>query len=300
MRGLALPIVGHAVGIRGEPWAEAWLEVRKSMNLSADTDGALMLTPSGGDHFTSRRLSTTEGAIWLREVLIDGGLPPEEAAAYGTHSFKATLLSWAAKAGMPKGARRLLGGHAAHRDKSVLEYSRDALAEPLRLMGEVLDKIAIGEFYPDATRSGRWKGLAQARIVPPSSAPCPPSPTVPAVSSSDDTGHTSDSSAGESSDKPMSEGVEVAAMEGQDEKATGEISLSSSDSDTDNEAEESDAVVEELPEGGLFQHSRYLTLHCRSIGDEVKLVCGRTLTDRYRELDQWPAAGWNRCKGCFA
>ncbi len=74
VRGLALPVVGHAVGIRGEPWAEAWLEARRMMGLNADVDGALMLTPSGGDHFTSRRLSTTEGAIWLREVLIDGGV----------------------------------------------------------------------------------------------------------------------------------------------------------------------------------------------------------------------------------
>ncbi len=298
VRGLTLPVVGHAIGIRGEPWAEAWLEVRRTMNLSADNDGALMLTPSGGDSFISRRLSTTEGAIWLREVLIDGGLPPEEAAAYGTHSLKSTLLSWAAKAGMPKGARRLLGGHAAQRDRSVLEYSRDALAEPLRLMGEVLDKIAVGEFLPDATRSGRWKGLSQARLTPHPSTPCPPSPTVPAASSSDETGNTSDSSAGESSQKSTSEAGEVAAMEAQDERADCEISVSSSGSDTDDEAE-SDADPEELPEGGLVQHVRYLTLHCRSVGDAEKLVCGRTMGHRYRDLEQWPAAAWNRCKGCF-
>ena len=43
----------------------------------------------------------------------------------GSHSLKATLLSWSAKAGMPMAARRILGGHAKAGDKAVAEYSRD-------------------------------------------------------------------------------------------------------------------------------------------------------------------------------
>ncbi len=270
------------------------------MGLNADVDGALMLTPSGGDHFTSRRLSTTEGAIWLREVLIDGGVVPEEASAYGTHSLKATLLSWCAKAGMGKGPRRLLGGHAAHRDKSVLEYSRDALAEPLRQLGEILDKIAVGDFHPDATRSGRWKGLAQTRAARPPPRPRSPTPTEPAASSSEATGGTSDTSDDESSDAQMDEDAEVGALAAQDERADGEMSPSSSDSGTDVEAETSDSREDAVPEGGLYQHARYQTLHSGSVVDDQKLVCGREITARYRKLAQWPAVGWNRCKGCFA
>ncbi len=287
VRGLSLPVVGHAIGVRGESWAEAWLEVRKAMGLNATTDGALMLTPSGGDSFTARRLSTTEGAIWLREILIDAGIPPDEASAYGTHSLKATMLSWCAKAGMPKGARRLLGGHAAHRDKSVLEYSRDALAEPLRLLGDVLDKISTGEFHPDATRSGRWSGLAPSRTIKSRAVAHAPTPTEPAASSSDVTGCTSESSAGESSDEPMNEETAVEALGGQD--------------DTDVEAEETghEDVDEQIPEGGLLQHVRYLTLHARSVAVDGKLVCGRAVSDRYRDLSCWPAVNWNRCKGCF-
>jgi len=38
----------------------------------------------------------------------------------------------------------------------MLEYSRDALAEPLRETGRVYAKIAGKKFLPDETRSGRW------------------------------------------------------------------------------------------------------------------------------------------------
>ncbi len=37
VRGLSLPVVGHAIGVRGEPWAEAWLEVRRAIGLNAAT-----------------------------------------------------------------------------------------------------------------------------------------------------------------------------------------------------------------------------------------------------------------------
>ena len=47
----------------------------------------------------------------------------------------ATALSWAAKPRLGHGLRRLLGGHAKLGDLSMLEYSRDALAEPLEGVG---------------------------------------------------------------------------------------------------------------------------------------------------------------------
>ena len=38
----------------------------------------------------------------------------------------------------------------------MLVYSRDAMSQPLRLLIEVVDKVAIGEFDPDLTRSGMF------------------------------------------------------------------------------------------------------------------------------------------------
>ena len=42
----------------------------------------------------------------------------------------------------------------------MLEYSRDAMAGPLRSLAKVLKDIANNIFDPDATRSGRFKGTA--------------------------------------------------------------------------------------------------------------------------------------------
>ncbi len=152
-----------SVGLTGEPWAEEWLRLRAELGLNAGVDGALMLKPLASGGFSKRRITTTEGVMWMRELLMDGGITAQEASAYGTHSCKATLLSWAAKSGMPKPDRRLLGGHAAPKDRSVLEYSRDALGEPLRKLSILLDKVALGDFLPDASRSGRWPGFRAER-----------------------------------------------------------------------------------------------------------------------------------------
>ena len=46
------------------------------------------------------------------------------------------------------------GYHSKPKDKAMLEYSRDALAEPLTALCEVLDEVSQGNFDPDATRSG--------------------------------------------------------------------------------------------------------------------------------------------------
>ena len=42
--------------------------------------------------------------------------------------MKATALSWMAKAGLSEKARRMLGYHVKPKDKSLIIYSRDALA----------------------------------------------------------------------------------------------------------------------------------------------------------------------------
>jgi len=43
-----------------------------------------------------------------------------------THSCKATLLAWSARAGFDHDVRRLLGYHSGSADQSMLVYSRDA------------------------------------------------------------------------------------------------------------------------------------------------------------------------------
>ena len=71
-----------------------------------------------------------------------------------THSLKATTLSWLAKAGVSEEKRRLLGYHVMPGTKTLLHYSRDALASPLRALSTVLGMIKDRQFFPDSSRSG--------------------------------------------------------------------------------------------------------------------------------------------------
>jgi hypothetical protein len=197
-------------------------------------------------------------------------------------------LSWAAKAGMEKSDRRLLGGHAAQKDRSVLEYSRDALSSPLHKLGLLLDRIALGDFVPDAARSGRWKGFSAQRAKRQAQAD---------EAGSDETGGTSSSElvASSSSDDNLTRSVFTAVAA--EAAATG---LASPQSTTTDEESSDDVPAEDMPEGGLVQHVRYRTLHVLSIvGGGCRMICGRTMTEQYKTLEEWPAASWHRCSGCF-
>ena len=153
---MGVEITSHTWGLCHDNWAQKWLEARRDAGLNAVGDGTLMpsVGPEGFIHGV--RMQTDEVAIHLREILIEWGIPIDEAALYTSHSLKATILSWCAKMGVPFKARRMLGYHAKSSEKSTLCYSRDAMAWPLRHLGKALQLIADGFFDPDTTRSGTW------------------------------------------------------------------------------------------------------------------------------------------------
>ena len=64
-----LPLAGLAHGLSGKPWAEAWVELRGEHGLTLAGEGCLMPCPKTGGGFTSARLSSCDGAVWLRELL---------------------------------------------------------------------------------------------------------------------------------------------------------------------------------------------------------------------------------------
>ena len=157
-RRRAVPVAGLAYGLLGGPWAEAWLRARQAAGLDAAVDGTLMPARARGE-WTRASPDIAEANAMLRSFI--GECVQEPAGGrFGTHSCKATLLSWAAKAGVKGESRRILGGHARPKDQMVLEYSRDSLAEPLVAIGRVLAQIRCGRFDPDASRSGRWGAAA--------------------------------------------------------------------------------------------------------------------------------------------
>ena len=66
------------------------------------------------------------------------------------HCLKSTALSWAGKAGLNAETRHVLG----HRSTGHEIYNRDLLAEPIRQLELILQRIRTGAFLPDASRSG--------------------------------------------------------------------------------------------------------------------------------------------------
>ena len=99
--------------------------------------------------------NTEEANAWLKAYVSSCDVPDEDVLEIGTHSCKATLLSWVAKWGMKEEYRRRLGGHARPGERSILEYSRDALSVPLERLDELLVGVRLKRFKPDSTRPGR-------------------------------------------------------------------------------------------------------------------------------------------------
>ena len=159
LANLCLPVAGLSRGIADVPWASCWLALRRILSLDATEDGCLMRVPLLDGSFAEGRIRAGQATTWLRCILLKLGARPEEIRNVGSHSCKATLLSLAAKGGLLRDDRRILGGHAFPGDKSVDTYSRDALAAPLFELAQLLVHVREGTFKPDSSRSGRWTSL---------------------------------------------------------------------------------------------------------------------------------------------
>ena len=338
-RRLRLPLVCAARGLSDVPWAATWLRLRAEAGMRAEVDRTMMPALKAGDAWAQRSVTTDEFGDWLR-LLTREGVPSEEGLTdYGVRSCKVTILSWAAKAGMPKPCRRILGGHAKAKDKTVAEYSRDELAEPLRMVGLMMRWIRDGEFEPEANRSGRWARGRQGPTWYPEASAAAKEPEIEddgfekvtedqnedGAATEDSGDETSDSD--ESSDGPASEVSEATV-----------IPDGSSDEDEDvedvveageREEEEIVAVAAEalrvqadgeriaksaelqrpLPIGGLYQHDpddkgrARFTLHCGCPDDDEKLRCHRTIQKNggvvYRQLFSWPLFNGGECGQCM-
>ena len=101
-------------------------------------------------------MTTAEGSLWLRDILVTVVLDAAGAEGFSTHSLKAACLSWAAKAGSLSLEDGLIMGHRfLQGEKSRLVYSRDALADVMVKLWRVVDSIRKGHFKPDASRAKR-------------------------------------------------------------------------------------------------------------------------------------------------
>ena len=148
-----LPMVAPRHGVTALDWSTAWLRVRREAKVPEGPGLPLLPAPSAGGW---QRVPPTAAlaADWLRSILLGRKHDNCLVAKVGTHSCKATALSWLSKAGVDLPTRRLLGYHAQADEKTALVYSRDAMSGPIRSLEKVILQIHSKTFLPDSTRSG--------------------------------------------------------------------------------------------------------------------------------------------------
>ena len=145
------PYAALGLGVRAlGDWADRWIKSREDQGLLIDE----FFLPSFSQKLGSwidQPMSASEATCWLREFL-GRKFPLMNLSDYGSHSCKATVLTWAGRStsvtfSMPE--RRLMGHHVDPSARSVLTYSREAYTS---LYGKILlmyFQIRTGDFNPD-------------------------------------------------------------------------------------------------------------------------------------------------------
>ena len=279
-----LPMVVPLPGITDYPWLQTFLSLREELKLpqSNNKEPSMPVVLTTGK-WGKMALSSSQAGEWIRLILLTGGVSRSHVRVT-SHSFKATVLSWAAKGGLSKEHRCILGYHTIDTNQSMLHYSRDEQAAPLRALKKLLNMIKLGQFKPDNTRSGYFS-INQRIMLPTPKSVAAPSSVVQGVASADMTEtdlkvSSSDSSSSESeSSNVMSEEEIVAKQVEVPARLKKRLKLDPS-------------VV-------FAVHSRWRTLHVVSNPEDPKLKCGRRLTSMYRVAPEMPSFEYHKCIDCF-
>eukprot|EP00435_Cladocopium_sp_Y103_P063925 s1543_g25.t1 len=117
-------------GVVTDDWMQCFLGVYQAAGLSFDKVplGPLLPAPRLDGTFCARPLTTAEAAEWLRGLLQGTG----HAETFCSHSMKATLLGWCARAGLDRESRAVLGHHCSALNGSEVVYSRQLQIRALR------------------------------------------------------------------------------------------------------------------------------------------------------------------------
>ena len=253
-----LPVVVPTASFSETGWIAQWLRCREQQGLTVGPGKPLLPTPAAGGGWSKVPVSCEVAGDWLRALVKD---VPTKASTIriATHSCKSAVLSMCAKYGMEPSARRLLGYHSAGKDKSMLTYSRDTMAWPIRLMEEMIQQINLGSFVPDASRNGYF----------PTGAPA------------DYEGKDSDStsSSGDSKDE---EDFEHSADEQAAEAVAGKWGCNG-----------------ETEGSLFFRHKISRCLHATADETGMLFKCGRMVTGQYDRCEGTPKFLHPSCTACF-
>ena len=137
-----------------------------------------LISGHAGSHAKHENLKL-EACDYLVEILLDLGVSTP-GRSIGTHSCKATVLSWAhwsPKVRFTQAEHRLLGHHIK-RGSSNLIYSRQLYIELAGKCLAMYRSIRCGDFDPDQTTESRVAAIAAAYDEP---GTLVPDPTLPAA-----------------------------------------------------------------------------------------------------------------------
>eukprot|EP00435_Cladocopium_sp_Y103_P026055 s4349_g6.t1 len=267
-----LPMTATMYGVVHESWGLAWKEVVQQAGITV-AQGKPLLPGRTPDGWHSLPLTAEAATNWLRNMLQSGEFFDDKRLhSVGTHSCKATTLSWMAKWGTLVDTRRLMGYHVADRMSTMLIYGRDNTSSGLRELDEILRAIMAGDFVPDASRAGMFPHARDEKE------------RLAKQDESAFDGHFSDSSSEDSADEdePNHESHEQA------ENAV----FGRWDGLVD---------VDRLPNGAVyFRHPLSRTIHM--VEDEAgsKFACGRDINRNYLSLPSRPQTLLPICKQCFS
>ena len=266
-QGLSMPLVAPAWGVGSTPWAIEFAKVAKlaARPLESLHNTPLLAAPTTDGDWTNRSTSTVEAKRWLLCLLKKSlGRDPE---ATTIHCLKSTALSWAGKAGIGTEARQVLGHHSTGK-KSHEIYNRDLLADPLRQLESLLQRIRTGAFVPDASRSGM---VSQVTTTDPAST-YQAAPDVDKVSDSISESSSTDSSSDDQE---------------------------SHDEDISNPFDPVSAPEVWNPNFKMYKHSRTQVVHLLADGTtHNSFSCGVKLTADYKQVDSSRFLEFRKCKRC--
>ena len=149
-----LPLLGLGRWFADESWATSWLQLMEEA--FGQVEGRGFLLPAFSEkslQWLPRRMSSSEGTLWLRDILTVAG-QGRCVESLTTHCLKVTRLAWFTISGKFSMAERRIAGH--HLDKehrSALTYGRDNHLAVLKKEALLLQKIKAGRFDPDESRA---------------------------------------------------------------------------------------------------------------------------------------------------
>ena len=246
-------------------------------------------------------------------------------------------MSWVAKADLNMDVQAILGHHAIAGRKSVITYSREIQAGPLRHLIAVLSRVRSGAFHPDRTRSGmvtearassdesRWYhavstefgswdkvaddvgsgGQASGDIpaFPPEPPSCPMSPepqVVDQASGEDELGELPPIPSSQQSACASEDGSDVSSSDS--DSSSTSSSIDGSDDEKVQEAGEHacDLGVKKSLDGcPMFRHVRTKTIHVGPLGSAwTRFLCGRPKTKEHVEMRSAVSVSDWMCKQC--